>query len=82
MRELENEKNGETNSSSVLVRKTLVWNSILTSSILLKRSAKFGCFNAVTSFMAALLDFSSDRSLKSSVALTCLSPGKENKRFV
>lgn len=73
---------GETISTSVSTWRTLAGNSRLTSSILLKRSAKFGSFNAVTSFIAPLTDFSSERSFTSSVALTGLSPEKENKRLV
>lgn len=42
--------------------------------MVLKRSAKFGNFRAVTSFMAPFTDFSSVNSCTSSVALTSLSP--------
>lgn len=42
--------------------------------MVLKRSAKFGNFSAVTSFMAPFTDFSSVNSCTSSVALTSLSP--------
>lgn len=45
----------------------------------LKRSARFGSFNAVTSFMAPLTDFSSERSFTSSVALISLSPGERTQ---
>lgn len=51
-----------------------VSSSNFSSSMLLNRSARFGSFNAVTSFMAPLTDFSSERSFTSSVALTSLSP--------
>jgi len=46
----------------------------LTSNMSLNFSAKFGSFRAVTSFIAPFIDFSSDKSLTSSVALTSLSP--------
>lgn len=42
--------------------------------MVLKRSAKFGNFSAVTNFIAPFTDFSSVNSCTSSVALTSLSP--------
>lgn len=69
VRELGNEEMGHLEQQSR--------NSNITSSMSLKRSARFGSFNAVTSFMAALTDFSSERSFTSSVALISLSPRKE-----
>lgn len=50
--------------------------------MLLKRSAKFGSFNAVTSFMAPLTDFSKERSFTSSVALTSLSPEIKQSQLI
>ena len=44
--------------------------------MLLNLSAKFGSFKVLASFMAPLTDFSIDRSLTSSVALTSLSPNE------
>lgn len=47
---------------------------LVTSNMVLNRSAKFGSFRAVTSFIAPFTDFSSESSFTSSVALTSLSP--------
>lgn len=53
----------------------LIWQKI-TSNMPLKRSARLGSFNAVTNLIDPFIDFSIERSLASSVALTSLSPSR------